>query len=119
MNRTSPDRVTGKCRSFSVAGATGTSSNDARRSFRRFRLAAPDHTGVVKHNDGCPLCGGEVELVVLVDVTSTVEQFSPSKSLAVGRCQLCNEQLHRPQGQRRWQGRRFIQQAQRGRRRLP
>jgi hypothetical protein len=64
---------------------------------------------VVESDDGCPLCGGGVELVGVVDVTSSLEQLSPSQTLAVGRCQLCKEQLHRPHGESRWRGRRSIQ----------
>ena len=73
---------------------------------------------MVESDDGCPLCGGGIELVVVVDVTSSLEQLSPSQTLAVARCQLCNEQLHRPQGESRWQSRKSMQKPS-GQRLLP
>ncbi len=37
----------------------------------------------------CPLCSGEVEVVVVVDVTSDLDDLVTSESLQVGKCQAC------------------------------
>jgi uncharacterized protein with PIN domain len=64
----------------------------------------------MERDNRCPLCAGEVDVVLIVDVTHGVEQFSPSEALDVGRCQLCNEQLHRAAGESNWRSKRYVPQ---------